>query len=177
VPDRRARVRAIFAATLLLFVAQVGFTTAFEEPWPALAMPAFRWTGGAGGEVTGQVHDLVFGFADGSEREVAWRRLWPPQLKLGDGLAILCKPELHTRPDGVPFDWLPGYRLGLARRDAPESRAALREWLRARARVLLAAGEPSAFECRAFRERVRVRDGELQRDRRARSTRRVELGP
>ena len=129
-PDSRARVRAIFAAAILLFAAQMGFTAAFEEPHPALAMPDFGATGGhARGAVRGQSHILVFGFADGEERQVSWERLWPAQLKIGDGLAILCRSKMRRPSGAIPYRWLPGYRVAAVRRDEPESQAALREWL------------------------------------------------
>lgn len=177
-PDSRARVRAIFAVAILLLAAQVWFSEAFEEPYPALAMPAFRGAGGhAHGAVSGQAHALVFGLADGRERRVSWAELWPPQHKLGDGLAILCRSKMRWPSEAIPYRWLPGYRVGAVRRDRPESDAALRAWLRARARVLLAGEEPHWFECRVFRERIRVRDGRVERERRPRSTLRLDLGP
>jgi len=178
VPDSRARVRAIFAAVILLFAAQVWFTAAFEEPHPALSMPDFGTLGGhAHGAVTRTTRELVFGFGAGDERAVLSSLLMPQGIKRSDGLALLCRPHAMRERREAPYRWFPGYRAALVRRDREESRAALRAWLRGRARALFADAEPSWFECRTFATRIRIRDGDVTRERRPRRSVRTELAP
>jgi hypothetical protein len=177
VPDSRARVRALFAVVILLFIAQVWFTAAFEEPYPALSMPDFDSLGGhAHGAVSRVTRDLVFGFADGSERAVTWNQLRSGQMKRGDGLAMLCRSK-GMRRRGAPYSWFPSYRAALVRRDRPEVRAQIRAWLQERGGALFAGADPRWFECRLFQDVIRIRDGEVRRERRPRSTLRVELAP
>jgi hypothetical protein len=177
VPER-ARVRALFAAVILLFLAQTWFIAAFEEPYPALTMPDFGSLGGhAHGAVSRTTRELAFGFADGSEREISWVDLLPLGVGRGDGLRRLCKSKPTSKPDRAPYSWFPSYRAALVRRARPEAREELRRWLEQRAHEIFPDADARWFECRVSSDVIRIRDGEVQRERRPHRKMRVELAP
>jgi hypothetical protein len=180
---QRLAVRRRRNAVLLLFLAVIGaaalqevFILQFGEPYPALRMPSFRGTLGAGDKVVLRDVEVVIGFADGGTEQLS-----PHQLlaEAPDPLRMLMmsanfrpgaeRPSHSPQPPpagGVKrfvLRLVPGYTLANRRWQEKEAPPPTRRWLRRRLAALHPGRTPVAVDFRWYDDTYSLADGSFIR--------------
>lgn len=150
----RRRVRWAVLALGAAFVAQVGYITRAEEPYPALMMPRFGWAGPTTPDLEVTDVAIAFTYADGSTRSCDLSELMAPApdghryMIVNNLLSPLDPSAAVSRAPGgklEPPSWLfPGYNLVKISRREASHRQSLARWLSARAQVMFGMGQPRA---------------------------------
>jgi hypothetical protein len=168
-------VRLIFVAVALAFVVQLAVTAKVGEPYPALAMPAFRGTGNYWNRTVRAVRleakiVAVDGRTETVERaallgslptsahttiDIAFLRPYAAaeaaRVRAGAAPArdpSRIAPDRRSATTPLRFRLFPGLKLGARRRRDPQHVAAVRAWLAERARALAPDLEVERMELR-----------------------------